>query len=132
MKLNDGILSGRLGVNYDISLPERFTLVNNAIALDGYAISLSLAGENFEPMDIKISPAADGTFSAQLEGFKGQGGIYATSSAAKGESVYASNAEEVKVNASVPFAFAQTEYNAHFDEQFTPKLVFEGDSYSIL
>ena len=131
MKLNDGILSGRLGVNYDIPLPERFALVNNAIALDGYALSLSLAAENIEPMEIKISPAADGTFSVGLEGFGGRAAISATARAVKGGSVYTSDAEEVKVSASVPFAFAQTEYNAHFDEQFTPELVFEDDSYSI-
>lgn len=131
LSINDGILYGRMDVNYDIPLPERFALVNNAIALDGFAVSVSLTGENIEPLEVEISPAADGTFSVKLEGFKGRAGVTAVAHAVKGESSYDSEAAEVDVKVSVPFAFAQSEYNAHFDEQFTPELVFDDDSYSI-
>ncbi|MDE5839988.1 MAG: leucine-rich repeat domain-containing protein, partial [Muribaculaceae bacterium] len=131
MKLSDGTLSGRVGVNYDIELPERFASVNDSIVLESHTISVSLISEGVDTVVAEVKPAADGRFSSVVEGFKGRSGVTALARASDDENSYVSEAAEVEVSFSVPFSFAEAEYNAHFDEQFTPGIVFEDDTYSI-
>ena len=130
MKLSDGILSGRIGMNYDIELPERFARINNGIVLDGCAISVTLSGKDVDPVAFEITPEADGTFSTAVKGFDARKDISATAQASKDDIIYSSQPADVEVTFSVPFAFNQTEYNAHFDEQFTPELTFVDDTYT--
>ncbi|MDE6793401.1 MAG: leucine-rich repeat protein, partial [Muribaculaceae bacterium] len=131
MKLIDGTLSGCIGVNYDIELPERFARVNNGIALEGYTLTVTLSGEDMEPVSVDITPASDGIFSVEIDGFKGRNGVSAIAQASKGESNYGSQPADVEVAVNVPFSFAQPEYNAHFDEQFTPELNFDNEDYTL-
>lgn len=131
MKLNNGVLSGRIDVNYDIPLPERFKRINNSIALDGYTSSISLTYPDSEPFDVEITIASDGSFNVPVDGFKAHKGISAIAKSSKGESNYFSQPVEVEVTLSVPFAFSETDYNAHFDEQFTPELIFDNEEYKL-
>ena len=131
MNLSDGILSGRLDVNYDILLPKRFALVNNAIALDGYKISISMTCADTDPVDVDITVEPDGSFSVPVEGFKGHKGVSAIAKASKDDICYSSQPTDVEVAVTVPFVFTTPEYNAHFDEQFTPELNFDNDYYSL-
>ncbi|MDE7378082.1 MAG: leucine-rich repeat protein [Paraprevotella sp.] len=128
MKLAYGTLSGRLGVNYDIELPERFALVNNSIALDGHTVTVTLAADGVEPISVEVTLAADGTFETMVENFIGRDGVTATAIAVKNESSYASVAADV--NVLTYFTFAEAEYNAHFDEQYTPEIIFNSEVYT--
>ena len=131
LKLSRDTLSGCLGVNYDIELPERFARVNNAIVLEGFASTVTLTSDSSEPFEVEITPGADGRFAVGIEGFKARPGVMASVVAVKEDFSFKSDSVEVEVPDYVPFAFAETEYNAHFDEQFTPELVFDNDSLSI-
>ncbi|MDE6300422.1 MAG: leucine-rich repeat protein [Muribaculaceae bacterium] len=131
IKLSDDTLSGHLGVNYDIELPERFARVNNSLVLEGCTVTVTLTAEGTDPVAVEVAPDADGTFSAAVEGFKGHAGVTAVAQAVNGDNSYTSAAADVDVSLSVPFAFVQPEYNAHFDEQFSPELSFENDAYTI-
>ena len=130
IKLSDGILSGSLDLNYDIQLPERFARINNGIALEGYTITVTLSCEDTDPLDIDIVFGSDGSFSVPVDGFNAKNGVSAVAKAVKDEVAYSSQPVDVDVITSTPFAFKEPEYNAHFDEQFTPELTFENDDYT--
>ena len=131
VQLVDGTLTGRLGISYDIQLPERFASINDSIALDGYAISVTLAAEGAEPKVVDVTTAADGSFETTVEGFNVRNGVTATASALKEGSSYVSGATEVTVVSTKHFDFAESEYNAHFDEQYTPEIIFDDDTYTM-
>lgn len=129
--LDDSTLTGRLGVNYDMELPERFAMANNAIALEGYAFKVTLCCEGADSACVEITPAADGTFSATIDNFKCRTGVTAIAHAINERNSFASDSAAVEVLLTVPFAFVEDEYNAHFDEQYAPEIVFENDTYSL-
>ena len=131
IQLSDGILSGSLDLNYDIQLPERFARINNGIALEGYTITVTLSCEDTDPLDIDIVFGSDGSFSVPVDGFNAKNGVSAVAKAVKDEVAYSSQPVDVEVITSTPFTFKEQDYNAHFDEQFTPELNFDNEDYTL-
>ena len=131
IQLSDGILSGSLDLNYDIQLPERFARINNGIALEGYTITVTLSCEYTDPLDIDIVFGSDGSFSVPVDGFNAKNGVSAVAKAVKDEVAYSSQPVDVEVITSTPFTFKEQDYNAHFDEQFTPELNFDNEDYTL-
>lgn len=132
MTLSQGTLSGKVGAKYDMELPERFAAANTRIALDGYTYTVTLAAEGSEPVSVIVVPEADGTFTATVEDFKAFTGVVATAEASKDDSVYKTADEtDVQVARVVYFTFEEEKYDAHFDEQYTARLIFNDETYSL-
>ncbi len=131
MKLIEGILTGSFRINYDMKLPERFAQVNDTIALKGYTTIITLDANGTEPVNVEVTPAADGTFEVEVDGFKAKHDVTATLTASNEENSIVSEAADVEVIAKEFFAFGMSEYNAHFDEKVTPEIIFNDETYSL-
>ena len=131
MKYEDGKLSGRLSISYDIELPERFAAVNDTIALKGYKLTVTLSANETELVNADIIPEADGSFDTVLEGFNPRKGMSAVVKATKDEENLTTEAAEVDAEITKPFGYEKAEYNAHFDEQVTPAIEFYDDTYTL-
>lgn len=134
MKLADGVLTGSLGVGYDMELPAQFAAVNDTIALKGYTLTVSLEAEGIESVAVALTPSPDGFIKVPVNDFKGKENVTATAIATRSEgeeyAALVSHAAEVIVEDKVYFAFAEDEINAHFDQKITPEIVFGDKSYS--
>lgn len=130
VKLTDGKLSGRLTLNYSTELPARFAAANSTIFFDGATVSVTLTNESTEHVKVEITIGADGSFETAIEDFKAKKGLLATASIVKGTTSYVSEPTTVDAELYVPFAYSKSEYDAHFDEKFTPEIVFEDETYT--
>ena len=131
VKYADGVLTGAFHIGYDMELPERFAAVNDTIALKGFATTVTLTAEEMDPLTVEVTPAADGTFEAVIEDFNPKNAVSATLSATNQENTYVTEAVDVDVQATQYFAFAENDYNAHFDEKITPEIIFSDENYSM-
>lgn len=124
----DGKLSGKLAFKYNTELPERFAATNSAVITNGATVSVTLANKDSEPVSAELVLGADGSFETVFDNFKAKKGLTATASIVKGATSYVSEATAVNADFNAPFAFSTAEYDAHFDEKFTPELVFEDET----
>ncbi|MBD5290192.1 MAG: leucine-rich repeat protein [Bacteroides sp.] len=116
-------VTGRLIVSYDIeNLPESFKAVCDSQLASTTTVSIRKAGsEDTEECGFML---ADGSFTVTLpEGNETNDEILFINN---GEVIASAKLSDLKS----PFRFAEALYEAHFDEQFTPEIIFDSEEYS--
>ncbi len=136
-------VTGNIGGTYNIeNLPAQFMKANDKYVFGGKTIKLAyraaakddntdteVATLVNEYTEVEVTVNADGTFSATVDAIADVDDYQVKAVFTSGSTELTSNETEVSV-ARAPFEFAQAEYNAHFDEQFTPELVFNDETYT--
>ncbi len=125
-------VTGHVSGNYDMTdLPEQFLAANNKQLFAGKTVKVRYRTDsNAEYTETDATVADDGSFSVTFAALSGT--TYDVALAANIlDADYASEAVSLQVAASAPFRFAQSEYDAHFDESFTPELVFDTDEHTL-
>ncbi len=127
------VLTGRVSGNYDMTdLPEQFLAANNKQLFAGKTIKVRYRIDSTaEYSEADATVADDGTtFTATFPAISGS--TYEVALATTyGETECTSSAASLEAAAGEPFYFKQAEYDAHFDESFTPELVFDTDEYTL-
>lgn len=134
---NNLVISGSVDGIYNLeNMPDAFVRTNNSIVFNGLTVNISYsqapdslqnaAPEN--PAVVSVIVNSDATFSATVPFIEGMQALNLAIDLVKDEKSFAS--DPVKVDITAPFRFRTKEYDAHFDEKFTPGLVFDTDEYS--
>ncbi len=129
----EAIVTGRVSGMYDLAdLPRSFAKANDALIFGGKTVTLrmataaeaSRAARSAEENSLTVTLDADGAFSATIPVEEGAGTI----SLAVNDGEMTSAAVEVPL--IQPFEFKDKEYDAHFDEKYTPELIFNIPDYT--
>lgn len=117
------------------NLPEDFVAANNKIVLAGAApvFKWRVAGGEGEYTEVPATMNADGTISFTMPAPEKNSKLEVMASATVNDTSFEGQPSEVEVivEQAPRFAFANEEYDAHFDEQFDVPLVFNDETLSL-
>lgn len=126
-------ITGHVSGNYDMTdLPEQFLAANNKQLFAGKTIKVRYrTNSDAEYSEAEATVAEDGsTFTATVPALGAR--VYEVALVANlMETDYTSASVNVTMPGVGPFYFTLSEYDAHFDESFTPELVFATDEYTL-
>lgn len=131
-------ITGKLAGVYDIeNMPAAFVAANDVMLFGGKTVSLSYlasadsrltrAVEGMTAVDVALD--ADASFAVTVPDTNKSTAMSVALEVANGEETLTS--ATVSVDVIMPFAYATADYDAHFDESFTPELVFNTDEYAL-
>ena len=131
------VLSGRIAGTYDdVRAPAAFTQFNDGVLFKGKTVKVVC---KMMPKTLDIAKAAsmtettvgdDATFTVTVPDTEDTDMLRLIVQYEDNGSTYTAGYPE-KINVEKTFAFSDAEYDAHFDESFTPTLEFYSDAYSL-
>lgn len=131
------VLSGRIAGTYDdVRVPAAFTQFNDGVLFKGKTVKVVC---KMMPKTLDIAKAAsmtettvgdDATFTVTVPDTEDTDMLRLIVQYEDNGSTYTAGYPEM-INVEKTFAFSDAEYDAHFDESFTPTLEFYSDAYSL-
>lgn len=131
------VLSGRIAGTYDdVRAPAAFTQFNDGVLFKGKTVKVVC---KMMPKTLDIAKAAsmtettvgdDATFTVTVPDTEDTDMLRLIVQYEDNGSTYTAGYPEM-INVEKTFAFSDAEYDAHFDESFTPTLEFYSDAYSL-
>lgn len=131
------VLSGRIAGTYDdVRAPAAFTQFNDGVLFKGKTVKVVC---KMMPKTLDIAKAAsmtettvgdDATFMVTVPDTEDTDMLRLIVQYEDNGSTYTAGYPEM-INVEKTFAFSDAEYDAHFDESFTPTLEFYSDAYSL-